>query len=225
MSMKRQHDAAIEHRYSFLDTPTQVREYVAKGRLEPLLGNANYALAKVSFPYARPEVRVFVERIAADFRAATGELLVVTSLTRPEALQPRNAHELSVHPAGMAADFRVPDDSAARRWLEKTLIAMENDGLVEATRERRPPHYHVAVFREPLLAYAKRRDAEDAAAEAIKAASRTLLASITPPVRTSARLEFGMPVNPVLGGAASGLLVLALTAFGGAIARRKRGRD
>jgi hypothetical protein len=221
-SMKRQHDAAIEHRYTFLDTPTQVREYVAKGRLEPLPGNASYALSKVSFPYARTEVRVFVERIAADFRAVTGDVLVVTSLTRPEALQPRNAHNLSVHPAGMAVDFRVPDDSATRRWLEQTLIAMENDGLVDATRERRPPHYHVAVFREPLLAYAKRRDAEDAAAEAIKAASRTLLASIKPPVASSTGLEFGIPINPVLGGAASGLVVLGLTALGGVIARARR---
>lgn len=226
-SMKRQHEAAVEHRYTFLDTPTKVREYVAKGRLEPLEGNANYALSKVSFPFARTEVRLFVERIAADYRTATGELLVVTSLTRPEALQPRNAHELSVHPAGMAVDFRVPDDSAARRWLEKTLLSMENDGLIDATRERRPPHYHVAVFRERFLAYAKRRDTEDAAAEAIKAASRTLLASMTPAAPAQTGLQFGMPINPVLGGAASGLVVLALTALGGAIAgaRRKKGSD
>jgi hypothetical protein len=220
-SMKRQHGAAMEHEYTFLKTPSQVRDYVAKGRLEELQGNADYALSKVSFPYARAEVRLFVERIAADYRAATGQKLVVTSLTRPNALQPRNAHKLSVHPAGMAVDFRIPDETEARQWLEKALLAMEKDGLIDATRERHPPHYHVAVFREPLLEYAKRRDADDALAAAAKATSLGALAALGPAVAPT-HMQFGMPINPVLGGAASGLLVLGLTALGGAIGRRRR---
>jgi hypothetical protein len=224
--MKQQHDVAVEHHYTFLKSPAQVREYVAKGRLEALSGNANYALGKVSFPYARTEVRLFVERIAADYRAATGDMLVVTSLTRPDALQPRNAHELSVHPAGMAVDFRVAEDAAARRWLEKTLLSMEKDGLLDATRERHPPHYHVAVFREPFLAYAKRRDAEDAIAAATKAASLGALAAIAPSAGIETHAQFGMPINPVVGGAASGLAFLGLLAIGGAIARvRSRRRS
>src|SRR5687767_6016492 len=140
--MKQQHNAAIEHQYTFLKTPAQVREYVEKGRLEALGGNADYALSKVSFPYARAEVRMFVEHLAADYRAANGAPLIVTSLTRPDALQPRNAHELSVHPAGMAVDFRVPDDAKSRHWLETALLGLEKDGLIDATRERHPPHYH-----------------------------------------------------------------------------------
>jgi hypothetical protein len=219
-SMKNQHSIAIEHRYTFLKTPAQVREYVAKGRLEEVSGNADYTLYKVSFPYARTEVRLFVERIAADYRAATGGVLVVTSLTRPNALQPRNAHELSVHPAGMAVDFRIPEDSAGRRWLEKALLTMEKDGLVDATRERYPPHYHVAVFREPFLAYAKRRDAEDAVAAAMQAASLATLAAIRPTIEPHRR--FGLPINPVLGGAASGFVFLGLAALGGGIARRRK---
>jgi Family of unknown function (DUF5715) len=223
-SMKRQHDVAVEHRYTFLATAKQVREYVAKGRLELLSGDANYALNKVSFPYARPEVRLFVERIAADYRTATGDMLVVTSLTRPGALQPRNAHDLSVHPAGMAVDFRVPDDTTARRWLEQTLLTMETDGLIEATRERRPPHYHVAVFRDRFLAYNQGRAAADAAAAAATAVALRALASMTPPARTETRSSFAMPINALLGGAASGFVVLALTALGGAIARLRRKR-
>jgi hypothetical protein len=215
-SMKRQYEIALEHQYTFLKTPAQVSEYVAKGRLEPVSGNANYALSKVSFPYARTEVRLFVERIAADYRAATGGMLIVTSLTRPDAMQPRNAHELSVHPAGMAVDFRVPDDSAARRWLE--------DRLIDATRERRPPHYHVAVFRERFLAYAKRRDAEDAVAAAMRATSLSALAAVAPSERIGTHARFGMPINPVLGGAASGFVLLGLVAIGGAIARVRRKR-
>jgi hypothetical protein len=225
-SMKRQHGIAREHEYTFLKTPAQVREFVAKGRLEELQGNADYTLGKVSFPYARAEVRLFVERIAADYRAATGDVLVVTSLTRPDAMQPRNAHQLSVHPAGMAVDFRVPDDADARGWLEKTLLAMEKEGLIDATRERHPPHYHVAVFREPLLAYAKRRDAEDAIAAATKATALGALAPITDPTpKVATHVQFGMPINPFLGGAASGLFFLALAAVGGAVARRARGKS
>ena len=220
-SMQHQHGVAVEHHYAFLRTPAQVREYVAKGRLEKLPGNPNYALSNVSFPYARNEVRVFVERIAGDYRAATRDLLIVTSLTRPDALQPRNAHQLSVHPAGMAVDFRVPDDVASRQWLEKTLVSMEKDGLIDATRERHPPHYHVAVFAGPFLAYEKKREAADAIAAAANAAAMAAVVSLP------ARSEYGQfvfPFNPVLGGAASGLFFLGLTAFGGAMARRSRQR-
>jgi hypothetical protein len=220
-SMKRQHEVAVEHEYTFLRTPAQVREYVAKGRLEPVLGNANYSLSKVSFPYARAEVRLFVERIAADYRAATGDMLVITSLTRPDAMQPRNAHELSVHPAGMAVDFRIPEDTVSRRWLEKTLLEMEKAGLIDATRERRPPHYHVAVFRERFLAYAKRRDAEDAVAAAMTATSLGALAAVGPASHIETR-RFGMPINPVLGGAVSGAVFLGLAAVGGVIGRVRR---
>jgi uncharacterized protein DUF5715 len=224
-SMKHQHGVAVDHHYTFLRTPAQVREYVAEGRLEELSGNADYMLNKVSFPYARREVRLFVERISADYRAATGGLLVVTSLTRPDLLQPRNAHQLSVHPAGMAVDFRVPEDASSRQWLEKTLVSMEKRGLVDATRERHPPHYHVAVFPEAFLAYAKTREAEDAAAAAMKASSITALAAVVPIPATGGYEQFAFPVNPVVGGAASGFFFLGLAAIGGAIARRSRRRS
>jgi hypothetical protein len=220
-SMKHQHDVALRLQYTFLRTPTQVREYAAKGRLEELSGNADYALARVSFPYARPEVRMFVERLAADYREATGKQLVVTSLTRPEALQPRNAHELSVHPAGMAVDFRVPDEAANRRWLETTLLAMEKNGLLDVTRERHPPHYHVAVFPEPYRAYAKKRDAADAVAAAVKATTLTS-ASVLPAPNPIASAQSALPINPVLGGAVSGFAMLALLAAGSAVVGRRK---
>ncbi|MFN2565964.1 MAG: DUF5715 family protein [Gemmatimonadaceae bacterium] len=224
-SMKNQHDAAVRHQYTFLRTPAQVREYVAKGRLVQLTGNADYSLFEVSFPYARAEVRMFVERLAADYRAATSTQLVVTSLTRPEALQPRNAHQLSVHPAGMAVDFRVPEDSASRRWLERTLLAMEKDGLLDATRERRPPHYHVAVFARPYRAYAEKRDAADVLAAAMKATSLAAVTTVVPAPASEGHAQFALPLTPLLGGAASGLVMLALFAVAGAIGRRRRGKS
>jgi Family of unknown function (DUF5715) len=101
----------------------------------------------------------FIEHFAARYHAATGTRLVITSLTRPTTLQPRNAHKLSVHPAGMAVDFRVPADATSRAWLEKALLEMEQNGLIDVTREKKPAHYHIAVFAEPFLAHVAKLDA------------------------------------------------------------------
>lgn len=155
-SMRRQHDAAVAQELRFLRTPAQVRALAARGQLERVSSGSDFALSKVSYPFARPEVRVFIERLAAQYHAEVGEKLVVTSLTRPAALQPRNAHALSVHPAGMAVDFRVPANAAGRRWLEKTLLSLERTGVLDVTRERMPPHYHVAVFPAAYRAYVDR---------------------------------------------------------------------
>ena len=165
-SMRRQHQVARANDYTFLRTPAQVREFVAKDRLEPLLGNEYLRVNRVSFPYARPEVKLFVERLARQYHEATGEKLVVTSLTRPLSRQPRNAHQLSVHPAGMAVDLRVPSSRRARAWLESTLLSLEAQGLLDATRERRPPHYHVAVFPDKYREYAERLIAREVVASA-----------------------------------------------------------
>ena len=120
-----------------------------------LPGNADYELAteEVSFPYARPEVKTFVERLSEQYRAACGERLVVTSLTRPITRQPPNASVISVHPTGMAADLRRSDSPGCRQWLETVLLDLEGKGVIEATREQYPPHYHVAVFPNPYLQY------------------------------------------------------------------------
>jgi hypothetical protein len=77
----------------------------------------------------------------------------VTSLTRPLNRQPRNASDLSVHPAGMALDLRTSRRSSCRRWIESTLLSLEKKGVLEATRERRPAHYHVAIFPTSYLHY------------------------------------------------------------------------
>jgi LysM repeat protein len=152
-TMQRQNRVAQDHDFTFLRTSAQVRRFVDSGYLEPLRGNANYELAAVSHPYARPAVRLFVERLSAQYRAACGEKLVVTSLTRPMLEQPRNASDLSVHPAGMAVDLRISRNRACVRWLEKTLLSLEKQGVLDATRERRPPHYHVALFPQPYTRY------------------------------------------------------------------------
>lgn len=152
-AMKKQNIVAQQQNYTFLRTSSDVRRFVDNGYLVPVKGTSALKLAGVSFPYARPAVKTFAERLASQYQSACGNKLVVTSLTRPLSRQPGNAHELSVHPAGMALDIRVSDRTACRRWLEKTLVSLEKRGVLEATRERYPAHYHVAVFPSAYFHY------------------------------------------------------------------------
>jgi LysM repeat protein len=152
-SLLRQNEEAQEHEFSYLQTGSDVRDFAERGLLVRVPGNSSYLVADVSFPYARPEVKTFLERLSSQYRNACRERLVVTSLTRPADRQPRNASPLSVHPTGMALDLRRSNRPACRAWLEKNLLSLEGDGVVEATKERHPPHYHVTVFPKPYLTY------------------------------------------------------------------------
>jgi hypothetical protein len=152
-SVDRQYEAAISHDFTFLEKSSDVSRFARLGYLVPVAGGSYYQLAGVSFAYARPEVLTFVERLSSQYHSACGEPLVVTSLTRPERRQPLNASSLSVHPTGMAVDLRVSRRSKCRTWLERTLLALEKEDVIEATRERRPAHYHVAVYPEQYSSY------------------------------------------------------------------------
>lgn len=152
-SLIRQNRQAKLHDYTYLKRPADVKRFVRAGYLVEIKGNDDYELARVSFPYARPEVRIFLERLGRQYRAACGEKLVVTSLVRPTTRQPHNASPLSVHPTGMAIDLRRSSKAACRQWLERVLLQLEGRGVLEATRESRPPHYHVALFPRPYIAY------------------------------------------------------------------------
>ena len=152
-SMDRQNRQAIEHNFTFLRDGNQVARFAEAGLLIPLRGNRDYILKDVSYPYARPEVKLFTERLAAQFRAACGEQLVVTSLTRPQTGQPRNASPRSVHPTGMAIDLRRHNKPSCRSWLERVLLSLEKHGVLEAAAEKHPPHYHVALFPRPYADY------------------------------------------------------------------------
>lgn len=154
-SLLRQNDEAQDHDFTYLKTSSDVRSFARKGLLVRLRGNSDYRLAEdyVSFPYARPEVKLFIERLSDQYHAACGERLTVTSLTRPITRQPPNASHLSVHPTGMAADLRRSNRASCREWLEETLLDLEGKGVVEATRELHPPHYHVTLFPKPYLRY------------------------------------------------------------------------
>ena len=152
-AVNRAYVRAEDHDFTFLRTAAQVRRFVDAGYLVRVTSSRDFILHDVSFPYGRPEVKLFIERLGGQYRRACGEELVVTSLTRPLSEQPRNASILSVHPTGMAVDFRTSSNSVCRYWLESTLLYLENAGVLEATRERQPSHYHVAVFPEPYADY------------------------------------------------------------------------
>ncbi len=140
------HKAAVENDFSFLQNPAEVNRLIKLGLLVKLPGNSNYGLATMQFPYVRQEVKLFVERFSSQYRAGCGQKLVVTSATRVTSRQPMNASKLSVHPTGMAVDFRIPTKTSCRAWLDRNLLITESRGIALATRERNPPHYHVVVL-------------------------------------------------------------------------------
>jgi hypothetical protein len=184
-SMVHQHQVAVSEEYSFLRTPKDVQKLASAGALVRVEDNEDLTLSKVSYPFTRPEVKAFVERFAAEYHDATGTKLVVTSLTRPESTQPKNAHKLSVHPAGMAVDLRVPADAGSRAYLEKSLLAMERAGVLDVTREHTPAHYHIAVFADAYGPYAARLDSlaalEQSSAAAASKMAAAAVRAITPP--------------------------------------------
>ena len=155
-SLDRQNTQAKEHDFTVLRDPSQLKRFVGLKLLVPVQANNDFVLKDVSFPYARPEVQLFIGRLSSQYRRACGERLVVTSLTRPRSHQPRNASTRSVHPTGMALDLRRPRRGPCRQWLERVLLSLEGHRVLEATLERRPPHFHVAVFPVAYRQYVSR---------------------------------------------------------------------
>jgi hypothetical protein len=161
-AMREQHSVALQHGLDFYRTAGEIREAAARGDLVPLEGDENYEVADfVSHPYVQPEARLFVERLARQYHEACGQQLVVTSAARAIDEQPWNAHRLSVHPTGMAVDFRVSMEAECREFMEAAMLGMETRGLINGIREFRPPHYHIAIYPYQYAAYAAERIAEE----------------------------------------------------------------
>lgn len=152
-SVELMYSQAVTHDLHFYQTAEGIRRAVARGDFVRLTGNADYELVRVSHPYALPITRTFVQRLAAQYRQACGERLVVTSAMRPQSMRLLNGADRSVHPTGMALDLRKPTNPRCLSWLREVLAFLDGRGLVEATEERRPPHFHVAVFPRQYAAY------------------------------------------------------------------------
>ncbi len=155
----RQVHAARDHGYVYAYDRDDVERMVRAGELVRVEGNRDYVVkGAVRYPFARPEVELFVQRLGQQYHQACGRRLVVTSLIRPRNEQPRNASPLSVHPTGMAMDLRVSSSRSCRSWLERALLHLEDGKLLEAAREHHPPHYHVVLFPAPYLGYVAAKD-------------------------------------------------------------------
>jgi LysM repeat protein len=153
-SINRMYRHARSEDFSFFQTSASVRRAVAKGYLVQLWPDANFTLHEVGYPFVRPATQTFVQRLAAQYVAACGEQLEVTSAVRPATSQPANSVEKSVHPTGMAVDLHKPTKHPkCLRWLRSTLLELEKSGIIEATEEFAPPHFHIAVYSTPYRRY------------------------------------------------------------------------
>ncbi len=170
-SIDRMYNHARSADLTFYRSSTGVRNAARDGDLVRMTGNADYQLSGVSYPYALGSTRTFVQRLGAQYRSVCGEPLVITSGMRPTSLRLANSTDRSVHPTGMAVDIRKPRGARCLAWLRETLLFLEGQGVIEATEERRPPHFHVAVFPAPYRRYVSNGAGEGKATASRGAAS------------------------------------------------------
>lgn len=155
-SVGRMHRYATAHDLGFLRNSTAVRRAAEQGTLVRLRANDGLGIGAVAHPYLRPATATFVRRLADQYHSACGGRLVVTGATRPLSVRLANASPRSVHPTGIAVDLRRPTGKCLT-WLRRTLLSLEARGVIEATEERRPPHFHVVVFEVSYRRYLAQR--------------------------------------------------------------------
>lgn len=161
-SLDRQNATAEAEDTSRLTDGAEVRRFVRKGLLVEVKSTRDLEVSGgVTYPFARPALKLLLDRLAAQYRRACKERLVVTSLVRPKDQQEAGQSPRSVHSTGLAADLRASRKRRCRVALESTLLYLEARALAEATREYTPPHYHVAVAPTEYEAHVRRRDAEE----------------------------------------------------------------
>ena len=139
------YDRAREEDLAFYRTSSSVREAVREGELVRINETDHLALGRVSYPYVLEGTRAWVTEFADRYYDRCKQRLVVTSGARPLTQTPRNGSPKSVHPTGMAVDLRKPTGSCLR-WLRQELLIEERQGNIEATEERHPAHFHIAVL-------------------------------------------------------------------------------
>jgi LysM repeat protein len=142
---------AVLNDLEFYRTSKGVYQSVRDGELVLISITMDLTLEDVSYPFVLPRTRDVLNVFARKYREACGERLVVTSAARPRTEQPRNASPQSVHPTGMAIDFRRPAEPCLS-YMRRELVVLERQGILEATEERRPVHFHVAVLQRGKFA-------------------------------------------------------------------------
>jgi LysM repeat protein len=150
-SVRRMYTRAVLNDLEFLRTSKSIYESVRDSELVLIPITMDMTLEDVGYPFVLPRTRDVLNVFARKYREACGERLVVTSAARPRSEQPRNASPQSVHPTGMAIDFRRPAEPCLS-YMRKELLLLERQGVLEATEERRPVHFHVAVLQRGRFA-------------------------------------------------------------------------
>lgn len=152
-SVNRMYEHAVDHGLYFYKTGSGLKQAANAGKFVRLSSGKDFVVRGASYPYVQPATRTFVQRLAAQYRSACGERLVVTSAARPKSMRLANSVARSVHPTGMAVDLRKPSSRRCGKWLRETLLYLEDSGVIEATEEYSPPHFHVAVYPTPYIRY------------------------------------------------------------------------
>src|SRR5689334_20528392 len=163
---------AVLNDLQFYSTSKGVYESVRDGELKLISITMDLTLDKVSYPFVLPRTLDVLNVFAKKYHQACGERLVVTSASRPRTEQPRNASPQSVHPTGMAIDFRKPAGNCLS-YMRDELLTLEKAGILEATEEKHPVHFHVAVLQRGSFAPATRAVAEATAASTSPAPSQS----------------------------------------------------
>lgn len=145
-SLDAQNRQAQKHQLKYHRTKDELYASVASKKLVPVSPSKTLELAGVSFPFALNTTRDFLKQLSQAYSNYCQEALIVTSLTRPNTHQPKNASTRSVHPTGLAIDLRIPSTQKCKSWLVDSLVYLEEQKVVEATQERNPPHFHLVVF-------------------------------------------------------------------------------
>jgi spore germination cell wall hydrolase CwlJ-like protein len=154
---------AKDSNYEFAATEERLLEMVEEGTLIKLEETKSLKFNDVSRPYVLPMVAEFVYRLADQYNF--GERcgpLVLNGAARDIAFQRTlgNGSEKSVHPAGMAVDFKSTGHSPrCQVWLEETFLEIEAARRIDYTKEvsEESPHYHVAVATHTYEAWLERR--------------------------------------------------------------------
>ena len=200
-SVQKMYTRAVLNDLEFYRTSKGVYESVRDGELVLVNITMDLTLEDVSYPFVLPRTRDVINVFARKYREACGERLVVTSAARPRTEQPRNASPQSVHPTGMAIDFRRPAEPCLS-YMRRELVALERQGILEATEERRPVHFHVAVLQRgkfapaaPAIATATAPSPTAAPAQtSVTAAADSTTATV---IADSAAGSVAIPAKPV----------------------------
>jgi len=152
---------AIDSDYEFAATEKRLRELVKEGSLVKLEETKSLKFNMVTRPYVLPMVAEFVYRLADQYNydQHCGPLYL-NGAARDVAFQKTlgNGSDKSVHPAGMAVDFKSTGlTPRCQTWLEQTLLEIEAAKRIDFTIERSPAHYHVAVATHHYETWLERR--------------------------------------------------------------------